>query len=110
MGRDWLAKQIIEAGGTVDKLVSYRRVRPALDAAQLQLAREAAADGSVWLFSSSEAVAHLCASLPAQDWRAARAVATHARIAQAVRLAGFGRVVESRPALADILGSIESMR
>jgi uroporphyrinogen-III synthase len=109
-GRDWLAKQIVQAGGTVDKVVSYQRVRPVLDAAQLQLAREAAADGSVWLFSSSEAMAHLRASLPAQDWRGARAVATHARIAEAVRKAGFGRVVESRPALDHILGSIESMR
>ena len=110
VGRDWLAKQIVEAGALVDKVVSYQRVRPVLDAAQMQLAREAAADGSVWLFSSSEALAHLRASLPAQDWRGARAVATHARIAEAVRQAGFGRVVESRPALDYILGSIESMR
>ena len=67
---------------------------------------EAATDGSVWLFSSSEAVGHL----PAADWSQARAVATHPRIAEAVRAAGWGVVVESRPALTDILASIESMQ
>lgn len=109
VGRDWFAKRVGEAGAAVDFVVSYQRVRPRLDAAQLQLAREAAADGSVWLFSSSEALSHLLACLPQQDWRAARAVATHARIAAAARQAGFGRVHESRPAPADIRGSIESM-
>jgi uroporphyrinogen-III synthase len=108
-GRDWFAKQVVGAGATVDLVVSYRRLQPRLDTAQLQLAHEAAGDGSVWLFSSSEALAHLRASLPQQDWRAARAVATHARIAAAARQAGFGMVRESRPALADIIGSIESM-
>jgi uroporphyrinogen-III synthase len=108
VGRDWFAKRVGEAGAMVDFVVSYQRVRPHLDAAQLRLAREAAADGSVWLFSSSEAVSHLCMSLPGQDWHAARAVATHARIAAAARQAGFGVVRESRPALADILSSIES--
>ena len=108
-GRDWFARQVTQAGGTVDFVVSYQRLRPQLDAAQLQLARQAASDGSVWLFSSSEAVHNLRASLPQQDWRAARAVATHARIAEAARQAGFAVVRESRPALADIRASIESM-
>ncbi|MGJ4749178.1 hypothetical protein ACQV5M_22630, partial [Leptospira sp. SA-E8] len=40
--------------------------------------------------------------LPRQDWRQARALATHARIAQAAREAGFGQVEISRPALADV--------
>jgi len=109
VGRDWFAKRVGEAGAAVDFVVSYQRARPHLDAAQLQLARAAAADGSVWLFSSSEALAHLLACLPGQDWRAARAVATHARIAAAARQAGFGVVHESRPALSDIRASIESM-
>jgi uroporphyrinogen-III synthase len=94
----------------VDFVVSYQRARPRLDAAQLQLAREAAADGSVWLFSSSEALANLLANLPGQDWHAARAVATHHRIAAAAQQAGFGTVLESRPALADIRASMESMK
>jgi uroporphyrinogen-III synthase len=109
-GRDWFARQVTAAGGAVDFLVSYQRGCPRLNAAQLALARAASTDGSVWLFSSSEAVRNLQASLPQQDWRAARAVATHARIAQAVRAVGFATVRESRPALADVRASIESMQ
>lgn len=109
-GRDWFARQVAAAGGTVDFVASYQRLRPPLDTTQRQLARAAAGDGSVWLFSSSQAVLNLQGSLPRQDWRAARAVATHARIAQAVRAAGFAVVRESRPALADVRASIESMQ
>lgn len=109
-GRDWLAQRLAEAGARAEFVVAYQRARPQLDAAQQQLATEAAGDGSVWLFSSSEAVRNLQACLPAQDWHAARAVATHPRIAVAARQAGFGVVRESRPALADIKASIESLQ
>jgi uroporphyrinogen-III synthase len=109
-GRDWFARQVQAAGGTVDFVASYQRARPHLDDARRQLAREAAGDGSVWLFSSSEAVHNLQACLPDQAWAAARAIATHARIAAAARQAGFGVVQESRPALADIRASIESLK
>lgn len=110
VGRDWFARHVQAAGGSVDFVVAYQRCAPAWSASQVQQARQAASDGSVWLFSSSEAVRHLQACLPQQDWQAARAVATHARIAAAARRAGFGVVCESRPALADIQASIESMR
>lgn len=109
-GRDWLAQRMAEAGASVDYVVAYQRACPQLDEAPLALARSAATDGSVWLFSSSEAVHNLHALLPGQGWGAARAIATHARIAAAARQAGFAVVRESRPALADILASIESMR
>jgi uroporphyrinogen-III synthase len=89
-------------------VISYQRERPRFSPEQLQLARAAATDGAVWLFSSSEAVANLQACLPGQDWRAARALTTHGRIAEAARAAGFGVVREARPALADILASLES--
>lgn len=108
LGRDWLAQRIRAAGGTVDFVASYRRGPPQLDEAQLQLAQAAAQDGSVWLFSSSEALHNLQTLLPQQDWRAARVVATHARIAAAAREMGFGQVRESRPALADVMASVES--
>lgn len=110
VGRNWFARRLDEAGATADFVVSYQRGLPRFSPEQLNLARTAASDGSVWLFSSSEAVANLQACLPGQDWHGARAVATHARIAAAARDAGFGVVRESRPALADILGSIESIR
>ncbi|MFS2055745.1 uroporphyrinogen-III synthase, partial [Variovorax sp. CT11-76] len=47
--------------------------------------------------------------LPATDWRAARAIATHPRIAQAARGAGFGTVRESAPLLEALVASIESL-
>jgi uroporphyrinogen-III synthase len=75
----------------------------------MTLARQAATDGSVWLFSSAQALANLRRLLPGQDWSGARAVATHPRIAAAVRNAGFGVVCESRPVLAELVASIESI-
>ena len=112
-GRDWLARQWAAAGAQVDFLSVYQRRAPLLGDAGLRRAVDASADGSVWLFSSSEAVTNLAGlpGLQGVDWRRARAVATHARIAQTVRALGWGVVVESRPALADVrtaIGSIES--
>jgi len=110
VGRDWFAGQVRAAGGQVDFLVAYQRSAPAWDMAAQALALRAAADGSVWLFSSSEALERLQALMPAADWRHARAVVTHARIGAAARALGFGVVCESRPALADLVASIESLQ
>lgn len=112
-GRDWIARQWAAAGAQVDFVGVYQRRPPQLTQAQLQRARVASTDGSVWLFSSSEAVANLVQmpEMAGMDWRHARAVATHPRIVDAVRAAGWGVVVASRPALKDIrdtLASIES--
>lgn len=107
-GRDWLAQRLQQAGAQVDQLLAYRRAAPALTAAQRERATTAATDGTLWLFSSSEAIANLRQCLPVADWRGARALATHPRIAQAARDAGFGAVRDTRPALADVVASIES--
>mgnify|MGYP004702314617 FL=1 len=107
-GRDWLAQQIQAAGGQVDFVVAYTRGAPDWNAAQQAQARAAAVDGSLWLLSSSQAVDNLRAALSGQDWRQARALATHPRIAQAAQAAGFGSVRECRPALDDVVASIES--
>lgn len=109
VGRDWLAQTLRQAGAEVDFVVAYQRGAPVWGPAQRALATQAASDGSVWLFSSAEAVGHLPSLLPHQSWAQARAVATHARIAQAARDLGFAAVRESRPTLADILASIESL-
>jgi uroporphyrinogen-III synthase len=109
-GRDWLARRLVKAGAAVDTVVAYCRRPPHLTSAQLALAQEAAADGTAWLFSSSEAIANLTGELPGQQWREARAIATHPRIAQAATDAGFGVVCLSRPTLADVVASIESIR
>lgn len=110
LGRDWFAQQVATAGGQVDFLVAYQRRVPQWDAEQTLHAHAAATDGSVWLFSSSEALANLRTVLQRQDWSKARAIATHVRIAQAAHQTGFGVVCESRPTLADIRASLESMR
>lgn len=109
-GRDWLADHLIAQGAAVDRLVAYARSAPQWDQQQVADAVRAASDGSVWLFSSSQAIAHLQALVPAQQWAQARAVATHPRIVRAARGAGFGVVCESRPALSDVVASIESLR
>lgn len=113
-GRDWIARQWEAAGAQVDFVGVYQRRAPQLSDRQIERARAASADGSVWLFSSSEALANLMRlpALAGVDWRKARAVATHPRIEEAVRAAGWGVVVASRPALKDIrdtLASIESL-
>lgn len=108
VGRDWLTRQLIHSGAQVDTVVSYQRQPPRWNPHQQAQARQAATDGSVWLLSSSEAVGHLVQALPQQSWHSALALATHPRIAQAATQAGFGVVWESRPALAEVIASIES--
>lgn len=95
-GRDWMAQTLREHGATVDFVVAYRRVPPALDDEERALLRRAQADprSHAWLFGASEAVANLQALAPGADWSAAHAVASHPRIAAAARAAGFGRVDE----------------
>lgn len=109
-GRDWFANQVLAAGGSVDYVVAYQRVAVRLQGDELALAQQAASDGSVWMFSSSEAIGNLVASCPGRDWSLAKSVVTHPRIGDAARKAGFGTVVESRPSLASLLASIESLQ
>ena len=107
-GRDWIARQWRAAGATVDFLRVYVRRAPQLSTAEQQRARAASCDGSVWLLSSSEAVDNLV-SMGGIDLRGARAVATHPRIAEVARAAGWGVVVESRPQLEDITAALQKM-
>ena len=107
-GRDWIARQWSAAGATVDFLPVYVRRAPQLSAAMQQRALAASRDGSVWLLSSSEAVDNLVA-MGCIDLSRARAVATHPRIAEAARAAGWGVVLESRPQLEDITAALAKM-
>ena len=111
-GRDWITRQWQDAGAQVDFVGVYQRQAPLFSQAQLQRAQQASADGSVWLFSSSEALANLLGlpGLQGVDWRSASAIATHPRIEDAVRAAGWGVVIASRPALADIRVSLASLK
>ena len=109
VGRDWLAQQIIHAGASVEFVIAYSRRPPQWSAPQLEIAKQAAFDSSVWCFSSSQAVLHLQAQLPNVQWNKACCVATHARIAQTARDVGFVHVVQTRPVLSDVLASLESL-
>lgn len=108
-GRPWLADQLGAAGASLRQVLAYRRCVPAFNESQQSWARAAAGGGFLWLLSSSESVANLKHNLPGVDWGEARALATHPRIAAAARAAGFGRVQESRPTLADVVASIKSL-
>ena len=109
VGREWLAQRLRQAGAQVDFVVAYQRGAPIWDDHQRALARAASTDGSVWLFSSAEALGHLQGLLPAQNWSASRAVATHPRIATAAQALGFGVVATPRPTWDDVLASVESL-
>lgn len=111
VGRDWIARQWRAAGAEVSFVSVYERRVPVFTQAQAKVAQLASADGSIWLFSSSEAVSNLMrqSGLQALDWSRARAVATHPRILEAVRSAGWGVALESRPALKDILNTLRSI-
>lgn len=108
-GRDWLAQQLHAAGAKVQFVVAYERRPPVWTEAQKHLASQAAADGSVWCFSSSQAIGHLAKLLPLQSWHHARCIATHDRIAKAAQALGFAEVYTERPGLGDVLRSLESL-
>ncbi len=110
VGRDWFAEQVRAAGGQVEFVVAYQRTLPILTDQELALAQQAAVDGSVWLFSSSEAIDNLVHICPNQSWSQAKALVTHPRIARTAREAGFAVVLESRPTLASLMASIESLQ
>lgn len=107
-GRDWLIRQCEAVGVQVQACVAYERRAPAWDDAARATVRAATEAGSVWLFSSSEALAHLADAQPQANWGAAHALVTHPRIAERARQLGFGRVVQTRPALSDVLSALES--
>jgi uroporphyrinogen-III synthase len=109
-GRDWLIRQCEAAGARVDACVAYERRAPMVGEAGRQRMAAGMKAGSVWLFSSSEALTALRGLNPEADWSAATALVTHPRIARTARDIGFGRVIESRPGLPDVLRALESER
>ena len=112
VGREYLAEQLRSRGAQVSWAVAYFRGVPQWSSAQVALARQALCDGSVWILTSSQAVRNLQDLLgnDVASWSQGRAIATHDRIAQALRRAGFGVVRESRPDIESLLGSLESMQ
>ena len=105
-GRNWLMERCREAGAEVQACVAYQRARAEPGPADAERLRAASGAGTVWLFSSSEAVAALQAQWPAGAQ--ALALATHPRIAEAAERLGFAAVIRSRPTLADVASALES--
>lgn len=108
-GRDWLARQLQAAGVPARFVVAYERRLPRWSVEQIAQAQHAATDGSVWCFSSSQAIQHLALCLPQQDWSSARCIATHDRIAQTARELGFAEILCARPSVSDVLRSLECL-
>jgi uroporphyrinogen-III synthase len=112
-GRDWLAERLRTAGARVSHLSAYRRAAPQLEAdgRALLAAALAAPAAHLWLFSSSQAIEHLAALAPPHTaWGEARAVGTHPRIVARARQLGIDRTIAARPALADVIACIQSLR
>ncbi|HEX4511667.1 MAG TPA: uroporphyrinogen-III synthase [Burkholderiaceae bacterium] len=93
-GREWLAEQLRTAGARVEIVQTYERVEPRLDDDETATLAAALADPSrsAWVLGSSEAITRLQMLAPAATWSHARALASHPRIADRARAAGFGRV------------------
>jgi uroporphyrinogen-III synthase len=108
IGRDWLARQVAAQGAQLRWAVSYQRACPSWSPQHIGQAQSAAADGSVWVFSSAQALRHLQALLPGQSWAQANALATHDRIADFARDLGFVQVRVCQPSAQAVLASLES--
>jgi uroporphyrinogen-III synthase len=110
-GRDEFAQALRSAGGKVAFVQAYQRRAPTWSADEQTLvdAAVAAPQQHVWLLSSAEAIDHLTTLLPGSDWRASIAVASHPRIAQRARRAGFGRVLEAPPLIEAVLAAVASL-
>lgn len=106
-GREWLAERLTEAGASVEAVTVYHRAPPRFSAAEQALLDAAMAQPQhfVWLFSSAEAVGHMQGTPLANQ----RAIATHPRIAEAARAAGFTPVVLARPAPEAVTQALKSL-
>jgi len=114
-GRDWLGQQLRAAGADLRVLQSYGRAAPAPDDGERALLAAALAEPArwVWMFSSSEAIAHLQALAPGAHWQAGRAIASHPRIAERARALGFvdvSVIAPSPAALAEALAAADRRR
>lgn len=120
-GRAWLAQQLQAKGAQAVFAPVYERGAPKPTPVWQAQLQDCLAQPALWLFSSSECVQHLhqltqpqaealrAASGGGGLWQEHLALATHPRIALQAQSMGFARVIESRPALADLHACIQSL-
>jgi len=113
-GRDWLGQQLSARGARVEALEVYRRcpVQPS-SAACAELAAALGTGAVAVVVTSSEAVGVLDAQVRSQPalarrLREGRALASHPRIAAALRAAGYRDVAECAPSADGILAALAS--
>lgn len=114
-GRDWIVERFRAAGAVVDALAVYDRRAHRLGESERRLIREWQREGRapVTIVSSTEAVASILEQVGgiegATDWlKQGIALATHPRIAQRLRSAGFARVETSGADDLAVIGTLES--
>lgn len=132
VGREWLSLTLRGEGARVQAIATYRRGLPQWGDEERTLWHQALAapHEHLWWFSSSEAIGHLqsLAALNASNpsgviavpaarslvvaaaWADSPALATHPRIAEAAREAGFGRVIEVAPRADAILAAVRALQ
>jgi len=111
-GRDWLADRLRAHAAEVSFVAAYRREVPRQGAGERALLQRALDEPRthVWCFSSSEAIDNLeLLAAPGVDWSPARAIVSHARIAERARRLGVGQVVPSAPDVTAVGACIQSM-
>jgi uroporphyrinogen-III synthase len=136
VGREWLSLTLRGEGARVQALATYRRGLPPWGDEERAMWRQARAAprGHLWWFSSSEAIGHLQtlaalhgsnlpgtgavaaahpgagAGVGAAPWVDSPALATHPRIAEAAREAGFGQVIEVAPRADAIVAAVRALQ
>ena len=112
-GRDWLADQLKRQGAQVEFVQAYRRSLPQWSPQQQALLGQVLTQPAdhLWLFSSSQSIQHLLELCPDSTavWPQSNALATHPRIAETARAAGFGRVLLAPPDLPSLSTCIQSL-
>ena len=108
-GRDEFAERLRRAGASVQFLQAYSRGPAVPGEAERRLFATALAEPQqhVWWLSSAEAVGYLPQLAPGANWYAARALASHPRIAARAREIGFGQVFEAPPTLEAVRASLQ---
>jgi uroporphyrinogen-III synthase len=116
-GREWLGERFTQGGSTVDQLAVYSRrtCPPASEAIRELLGCRASGVIPVTVFSSSEAVAALEEQMRAIDGgsaflRGGIALATHPRIVERLRAAGYSRISATAAADDAVVAKLESLR